>query len=202
MDSQIKLGAQWHTNQPHVSAGGERCRRRRVENSRFRPQSQQRLTYAPTRRPSLRSHNVELQHWSVARMTMGVLSLSDHQSQVILQRDGGLVGVRSRFPFDSAAMTRQCPGYKSAFDHIQDLTFTWNKEFTVILFSKFVSWITAHLSSSLNCFNLYCSAVFLSDSVIDNNDLIRRIFFIIRETKGVLHQWCCFKIMALSHLQQ
>lgn len=131
---------------------------------------------------------------------MGVLSLSDHQSQVILQRDGGLVGVRSRFLFDSAAMTRQCPGYKSAFDHIQDVTF---RSSFPGLCPEFISSVISsgkmsnHLSSSLNCFNLYCSAVFFNDSVIDNNDLIRRIFFIIRETKGVLHQWYCFRIMAI-----
>lgn len=41
-----------------VSFGGEHCHRRRGENSRCRPPSQQRLTYAPT--PG--SHNVELQH--------------------------------------------------------------------------------------------------------------------------------------------
>lgn len=124
----------------HVRAGGEwRWRRllrrwRRGANSRFRPPTQQRLT-------DLCPHTAAL-----AEVTRGiaalisreddngcVLSLSDHQSQIrssILQRDGGLLRVRSGFLFDSAAMTCQRLGYESdpGFDHIQDLMFPWHTE--------------------------------------------------------------------------
>lgn len=88
-----KAGSSMTHQSARVRAGGERWWRR-DENSRFR--LQQRSTDLCSHTAAIAEvTSVELKHWSAARMTMGALLLSDHQSQIrgsILQRHGGPSG--------------------------------------------------------------------------------------------------------------